>query len=242
MQHSSCQLSVLGKLRSRTAGWFGVKSVCSFLFFFLWRYLGVSSFYPRLPFLFRSWWLTLPPLLLGSSLLWNGIAFSFVKDFLVAASYYSRSEITWNGWKFSKTTGELWCGCSVVGVDGGAYINKENCSFFLFSELNLFGGHFLTTHKLIPASCRFTLKHEVACWCKGKQSLFWLPWKQVRCTIGYQPCWSCQNHYPPMCYRLLWRWMAPVFRSCSLLCESMLDCTSIYKALFPCVAHSSPFM
>lgn len=90
-----------------------------FFFFFLWRYLGVSSFYPRLPFLFRSWWLTLPPLLLGSSLLWNGIAFSFVKDFLVAASYYSRSEITWNGWKFSKTTGELWCGMVVAAVVWG---------------------------------------------------------------------------------------------------------------------------
>lgn len=71
----------------------------------------------------------------------------------------------------------LRCG---VGADEGANINKENYFFFLFfSELNLFFGVegtsfsfffflFLTTHKLIPASCRFTLKHEVVCWCKGK--------------------------------------------------------------------------
>lgn len=70
----------------------------------------------------------------------------------------------------------LRCG---VGADEGANINKENYFFFLFfSELNLFFGggllflflsfFFLTTHKLIPASCRFTLKHEVVCWCKGK--------------------------------------------------------------------------
>lgn len=170
---------------------------------FLGRYLGVSSFYPRLPFLFRSWWLTLPPLLLGSSLLWNGIAFSFVKDFLVAASYYSRSEITWNGWKFSKTTGELWGGSSGEGADGAANINKENYLFFKKnSELNVLGGlfffFFFTTHKLIPASCRFTLKHEVACWCKGKQSLFWLPWKQLRCSTGYQLCWfrTAAHLYP----------------------------------------------
>lgn len=74
----------------------------------------------------------------------------------------------------------------VWGWAGGAYINMENCFFSHFSELNMFGRLFFkTTHKLIPASCRFTLKHEVACWWKGKQSLLWLPWKQVHCSIGY---------------------------------------------------------
>lgn len=89
-----------------------------------------------------------------------------------------------------KTTGELWRGSSGVWAAGGANINKENCFFFYFPELNLFGGTFflLTTHKLIPASCRFTLKHEVACWCKGEQSLLWFPWKQVLCSMGTSSC------------------------------------------------------
>lgn len=64
-----------------------------------------------------------------------------------------------------------------VGVE--AHMNRKIafCSFFLFFflELNLFRGSLyffifilLTTHKLIRAHCRFTLKHEAACWCKGK--------------------------------------------------------------------------
>lgn len=85
----------------------------------------------------------------------------------------------------------------------------------------------------------------MACWCKGKQSLLWLPWKQVRCRTGYQLCRFCQNRCPPISYRLFWGWMVSLsdhpVSSLRTFCP-FLNCNGIYETLFPCVAYSNPLM
>lgn len=81
-----------------------------------------------------------------------------------------------------KAPGKLWCGsrgCVWVGSVGvEAHMNRKIafCLFFIhFFRIESVQGIslflkfiLLTMHKLIRACCRFTLKHEAACWCKGK--------------------------------------------------------------------------
>lgn len=133
----SCQLS---KPLSRTAGWFGVKSVCSSSFFsFSWDILGWAAFIHGFHFSLEAGdWLSCPsssvPRCYEMELLSRSL-----KVFIVATSCYFRSGITWNGWKFSKTTGKWQCGKWGVWVDGVANINMEKWLFLLyFSELNPF--------------------------------------------------------------------------------------------------------
>lgn len=77
----------------------------------------------------------------------------------------------------------------------------------------------------------------MACWCKGKQSLLWLPWKQVCCSNEHQQQWLCQNHCPPLFYRLFFIQSALWQHYCLFW-----NCFDIYKTVFPCVVYVDPFM
>ena len=189
-----------GKLLSRTVGWCSVKSACSvFLEDILWWAAFIQGFHFSLE---ADDWLSRPsssvPRCCEMELLSRSLKI-FLS--LPRTTPGARSVEMAQSFKIPLENYGVW-------ADRVANMNKENCPLFPL-KLNVFGGFFvclLTTYKLIQASCHFTLKHEVACWCKGKQSLWWLPWKHVLCIIGYQPWWSCQNNCPPMSYRLFRLW------------------------------------